>query len=185
MVRFVGDIFLSGVLISEVFGSLFVLYVLLCVYGLVLMLNLNTIHSRRSVMHQMLYLFLSCVFSVHPLKAFPAWMLPPNELMVDPPDYPSVTMAKMEASILDLLMVSSKIVASRLTFHVFLVPLFSVGATPVLGRRDVAISISCIASSVDIFPVRFDRITEPFFLRLCSMKYQPVTIINSLIWGSS
>ena len=36
--------------------------------------------------------------------------------MVDPPDGPSVTMAEMEASILDFLMVSSEIVASSADF---------------------------------------------------------------------
>ena len=43
-------------------------------------------------------------------------MLPPNELMVDPPDDLLVTMAEIEASILDLLMVSSEIVASSADF---------------------------------------------------------------------
>ena len=31
------------------------------------------------------------------------------------------------------------------------------------GSRAIAIAVSCIASSTDIFPVRFDQITEPFF----------------------
>ena len=55
-----------------------------------------------------------------PPKEFPSWLLPPNELMVDLPDYLSVTMAKMEASILDILMFSSEIVASSTEFLHFL-----------------------------------------------------------------
>ena len=100
MVRFVNDIFLSEVWISEVFRPLFVSWVLLCVYGLVQMLNLNTIHSRNSATHLIFKFSLVCAFSARPPKAFPAWLLPSNELMVDPPDAPSVTMAEMESSIL-------------------------------------------------------------------------------------
>ena len=99
MVRFVYDIFLSEVWISELFRPLFFSCVLLCVYGLVQMFNLNTIHARRSATHQMPHFFLICAFSVRLPKAFPAWIFPPNELMVDPPDDPSITMAEMEASI--------------------------------------------------------------------------------------
>ena len=88
MVRFVEDIFLSKVWISEVLRPLFVLCVLLCVYGLVQMLNLNIIHSMGSATHQMPNLFLIYAFSSRPLKAFPSWMLPPNMLMVDPPWWP-------------------------------------------------------------------------------------------------
>ena len=112
MVRFVDDVFLSKVWIYEVFRPLFVSCILLCVYGLVHMFILNTTHSRRSATHQMPQFFLICAFSVRPPKAFPTWMLPPNELMVDPPDDLSETMAEMEASILDFFAVSSKIVAS-------------------------------------------------------------------------
>ena len=46
-------------------------------------------------------------------------MLPPNELMIDPPDDPLVTMAEIEASILDFFMVSSEIVASSADFSRF------------------------------------------------------------------
>ena len=99
MVRFVDDIFLSEVWISEVFLPLFVSCVLLGVYGLVQIFNLNTIHSRRSETHQMYHFFLICAFSVRPPKAFPAWLLPPNELIIDPLDDLSVTMAEMEAYI--------------------------------------------------------------------------------------
>ena len=119
MVRFVDDIFLSEVWISEVFRPLFVSCVLLCVYGLVQMINLKTIHSRRSATHQIPHSFLICTFSDLPPKDFPAWLLPPNELMVDLPDYLLVTMAKTEASILDFLMFSSKIVASSADFSRF------------------------------------------------------------------
>ena len=82
------------------------------VYGLVQIFNLNTIHSRRYATHQMPHFFLICAFSAQPPKAFLAWMLPPKEIMLDPPDDPLVTMDEMEASILDLLMVSSEIVTS-------------------------------------------------------------------------
>ena len=119
MVFFVDDIFLSKVWISEVFRSLFVSCVLLCVYGLVQMFHLNTIHSRRSATHQMPQFFVIFAFSAGPSKAFPAWLLTPNELMVDPPDDPSVTMAKMEAFILYFLMIGSEIVASRDGFSRF------------------------------------------------------------------
>ena len=60
--------------------------------------------------------FLICAFSARPPKAFPDWLLPSNELMVDPPDDPLVTIAEMEASILDFLMASSEIVASSADF---------------------------------------------------------------------
>ena len=83
------------------------------------MFNLNTIHSRHSATHLIFHFFLVYAFSARPLKAFSAWMFPPNELMVDPPDDPLVTMAEMEASILDLLMVSSEIVASSADFSRF------------------------------------------------------------------
>ena len=63
--------------------------------------------------------FLICAFSARPPKELPAWLFPPNELMVDLPDDPLVTMAKMEASILDFLMVSSDIVASSADFSRF------------------------------------------------------------------
>ena len=119
MVGFFNHIFLSEVCISKVLRPLFFLCVLLCVYGLVQMFNLNIIHSRRSATHQMPHFFLICAFSALPQKALPAWLLPPNELMVDLPDDPSVTMAKMEASILDFLMFSSEIVASSADFSRF------------------------------------------------------------------
>ena len=119
MVRFVNGIFLSKVWISEVFRTLFVLCILLCVYGLVQMFNWNTIHSWHSVTHLISHFFLVYAFSARPPKAFPARMLPPNELMVDPPDDPLVTMAEMEAFILDLLMVNSKILASSADFSRF------------------------------------------------------------------
>ena len=70
-------------------------------------------------MHPIFHFFLVCAFSARPLKAMPAWLLPPNELIVDPPDDPLVTMAEMEASILDFLMVSSEIVASSTEFSCF------------------------------------------------------------------
>ena len=121
MVSFVDDISLSKVWISEVFWTLFVLCVLLYVYRLLQMFNLNTIRSRRSTTHQMPQFFLICALSARPPKAFLAWLLLPNEIMVDFPDDPSVTMTKMEASILDFLMFSSKIVASSAGFsHLFL-----------------------------------------------------------------
>ena len=116
MVRCVDDIFLSKVWISEVFRPLFVWCVLLCVYGLVQMFNLNTIHCRRSSTHPMLQFFLICAFSASPPKVFTSCLLPNNELMVDPPDDPSVTMAEMEVSIFDFLMFSSEIVASITDF---------------------------------------------------------------------
>ena len=112
MVSFVDDIFLSEVCISEVFWPLFVSCVLLCVYELLQMLNLNTIHSRNSEMHLIFHFFLICAFYARHPKTFPVCLLTPNELMVDLPDDPSVTIAKMEASILDFLMFSSEIVAS-------------------------------------------------------------------------
>ena len=108
--------FLSGVWISEVFWPLCASCVLLCVYGLVQMFNLNTIHSRHSATHLRFHFFLACVFSERPLKAFPYGLLPPNEIRVDPPDDTSVTMAKMEGSILDFLMVISEILASSADF---------------------------------------------------------------------
>ena len=119
MVCFVDDIFLSGVWIYEVFRPLFFLCVMLCVYVLVQMFNLKTIHSRHSAMHLLFHFFLICAFSARPLNAFPDWLLPPNELMVDLPDEPLVTMAEMEASILDLLMFIFKIVASSAEFSRF------------------------------------------------------------------
>ena len=76
------------------------------------MFNLNNIHSRRFATH----FFLICDFSEQPLKAFPAWLLSPNELMVDLPGDPSVTMAEMEASILDFLIFIFEIVASSADF---------------------------------------------------------------------
>ena len=79
------------------------------------MFNLDTIHSRNSVMHLTFHSFLVCALFRSP-KAFPAWMFPPNELMVDPPDDSLVTMAKMKASILDFLMVISEIVVSSADF---------------------------------------------------------------------
>ena len=57
MVRFVDDIFLSEVGISEVFWPLFVSCVLLCVYGLLQLLKINIIHSRRSATQQMPHFF--------------------------------------------------------------------------------------------------------------------------------
>ena len=80
-------------------------------------------------------------------------------------------MAEMEATILDLFMVSSKIVSSSADFlRIFFVPFFLVGENPLLGRRAIDIAIICIASSADIFPVSFEQITETFFFRLCAMK---------------
>ena len=119
MLRFVNDIFFSEVWISEVFRPLFVSCVLLCVYGLVQMFNLNNIHSRHSTTHIIFSFFLVCDFSALPPKEFPSWLLSTNELMVDPPDDLSITMAKMEASILDFLMIISKIVASSAEFSRF------------------------------------------------------------------
>ena len=63
-------------------------------------------------------LFVSCVL-LFPSKALEAWLLPPNELMVDLTDDPSVIMAEMEAYILDFLMFSSEIVASNADFSRF------------------------------------------------------------------
>ena len=65
MVNFVDNIFLSEVWISEVLRPFFVWCVFLCVYELVQMFNLNTIHSRRSATHKMpasffLNLYLLC-----------------------------------------------------------------------------------------------------------------------------
>ena len=119
MVSFVDDLFLSKVWISEVFRPLFILCVLLWVYGLVQMLNLNTIHSRHYATQLIFQFFLVCAFSARPPKAFPSCTLPPNELMVDPPDDPLVTMDEMEASILDFLVFSSDIVASSADFSRF------------------------------------------------------------------
>ena len=67
-------------------------------------------------MHLRFHFFLACVFSERPLKAFPYVLFPPNEIRVDPPDDTSVTMAKMEGSILDFLMVISEILASSADF---------------------------------------------------------------------
>ena len=119
MVRFVDDIYFSEVWISEVFRPLFVSWVLLCVYGLVKIFNLNTIHSRNSVTHLIFNFLLVCNFFARPPKAFSTWLLPPNELMVDPLNDLLVTMAEMEASILNFLMVSSEIVASSAEFSRF------------------------------------------------------------------
>ena len=119
IVSFVDDIFLSGVWISEVFWPLFVSCVLLCVYGLIQMFNLKTIHSRHSATHQIFHFFLICALSARSPKASPAWFFPPNEIMVDPPDDPLVTMAEIEASILNFLMVRSDIVASSADFSRF------------------------------------------------------------------
>ena len=80
------------------------------------MFNLNTIHSRHSATHQIFHFFFVCAFSGRPSKAFISWLLPPNELMVDPPNDPLVTMDEMENSILDFFMVSSEIVASSNDF---------------------------------------------------------------------
>ena len=99
MVRFVDDIFLSEVWISEVFRPLFVLWVLLFVYVLVQMFNINTIHIRHSATHLIFHFLLVCAFSAPPPKVFPDWVLTPNELIIDPPDDLSVTMAEMEAYI--------------------------------------------------------------------------------------
>ena len=63
-----------------------------------------------------------------PPKVFPSWLLPPNKLMVDPPDDPLVTMDKMKASILDFLMFSSEIVAYSAEFsRLFLFHSFRLG----------------------------------------------------------
>ena len=103
------------------FRPLFVPCVLLCAYGLVKMFNLNTIHSRHSATHLIFHFFLVFSLSARPPKAFPAWLFPPNEIMVDLPDDPLVNMAEMKASILDFLMVRSEIVASGADFsHFFL-----------------------------------------------------------------
>ena len=83
------------------------------------MFNLNTIHSRHSATHLILHFLLVYAFSAHIPKEFPAWILPPNELMVDPPDDLLVTIAEMEASILDFLMVSSEILSSSTNFSRF------------------------------------------------------------------
>ena len=119
MVRFVDELFLSEVWISEVLRPLFVSCVFLCVHGLVQMFNLNTIHSRRSATHKIPHLFLICAFSALPPKALPSWQFPPNKLMVDLPDDPSVTMAKIEGSIMDFLMFISEIVPSSVDFSRF------------------------------------------------------------------
>ena len=116
MVRFVNGIFLSKVWVSEVFRPFFVLCVLLRVYGLVHMFSLNTIHSRHSAMHLIFHFFLVCAFSALPPKAFPDWLLPPNEIILNPPDDSLVTMAEMENSIFYFLMVRSKILASNADF---------------------------------------------------------------------
>ena len=92
------------------------------------MSNLNTIRIRVSAMHQMPHFFLICAFYARPPKAFTACMLPHNELMADPPGDPFVTMAEMEAYILDFLMFSSEIVASSADFsHLFLFHSFQLG----------------------------------------------------------
>ena len=83
------------------------------------MFNLCTIHSRHSATHLIFHFFLVCAFSTRPPKAFPSFLLTPNELMVDPPDDLLVTMAETEASILDFLVVSSKIVVSSADFSRF------------------------------------------------------------------
>ena len=83
--------------------------------------------------------------------------------MVDPPDDLLVTMAEMEASILDFLMVSLAIVSSSADFSRLFFSFFSIRTTPVTGLRAIAIAVSCIARSADIFRARFDHITEPFF----------------------
>ena len=62
------------------------------------------------------HFFLICAFSARPPKAFPAWLLPLNELIFDPPDDLSVTIDEEEASILDFLMFSSEIAASSADF---------------------------------------------------------------------
>ena len=145
MGRFVDDIFLSGVWISEVFRTLFFSCVLLCVYGLVHIFNLNTTHSRHSVTHLIFHFFLVCAFSAHPSKAFPAWLLLPNDIMVEPPDYPLLTMVEMEASILDFFMVGSKIVASTADFlRFFLFHYFWLGRP---RCRVVELSILQLAAS--------------------------------------
>ena len=77
-------------------------------------------------------------------------MLPFNELMVDLPDDLLVTMAEMEASILDFLMVSSEIVASSADFsRLFLFHSVESGIPLCVCHRDIATPISCIANSAD------------------------------------
>ena len=113
------------------------------------MFNLNAIHSRHSVTRLIFHFFLVYAFSARPPKAFPTWMLPPNELMVDPPDEPSVNMAKIEASVLDLLMVSSKIVASSADFsRLFLFHYFRLGR-PLC--RVIEISLLRLAASQSLW----------------------------------
>ena len=130
MVHFVNDIFLSEVWISEVLWSLFVSCVLVDVYGLVQIFNWITIHSRHSTTHEMTHFLLVCDFSALPTKELLAYLLPPNELMVNSPDDPSVTMAEMEDYILDFLIVSSEIVASSADFlRFFLFHYFLLGWT--------------------------------------------------------
>ena len=80
------------------------------------MYNINTIHIRNSATHLTFHFFYS-VPSLHASqKASPAWLFTFNELMVDPSDDPLVTMDEMEASILNLLVVSSEIVPSSADF---------------------------------------------------------------------
>ena len=83
------------------------------------MFNLNTIHSRHSATYLIFHFFLVCAFSARPPKEFPARVLPPNELMVEPPDDLLVAISEMEASILDFLMVNYDIVASSADFSRF------------------------------------------------------------------
>ena len=167
MVRFVDDIFLSEVWISEVFRPLFVSCVLLGLYGLIQVPSLNTIHSRHYKTHQMPHFFWICAFSERPPKAFPAWLMPPNELMVDPPDDPLVTMAEIEAFVLDFYMVSSNIVASSADFLIFFLfystwsgqPLYWVLELPILRLSALrALQISsqwCLTKSLNHFVLRY------------------------------
>ena len=78
MVRFVDDIFLSQVLISEVFRTLFVLCVLLYVYLLIQVFILNTIHSRHSTTQQISHFYYSVPSQYAPWShyhpgCFPQW----------------------------------------------------------------------------------------------------------------
>ena len=181
MVRFVRDIFFPKVWISEVFRPWFVPCVLLCVYGSVQIFNLNTIHSRRSAMHQRPHFLLICAFSARPPKAFLAWLLPRNELMFDPPDELLLTMAKMEASILDFFMFSSEIVASSADFSRFFLFHYFRSVRPLC--RVVELSLLWLAALRALRISSQWGLTESlntFFIRVCAMKYQPVTVINSL-----
>ena len=177
--------FLYAVWISEVFRTLFVLCVLLCAYGLVQMFNLNTIHIRHSVTHLIFHFLLVCAFSVRPPKAFPSWLLPPNDLMVDPPDDLLVTMVEMEASILDFLMVNSAIVDSSADFSNFFLFRYFWSVQPLCRVVELSMLRLAAPQAMQISSQwGFTESLNHFFSGYVPWNSNQFLSINALIWGS-